>query len=93
MRRKAYSAHIASRWARGKSAWSDSDGLIRVAPSIAVALDAHRLGRRAYSLSALQRFATCPYQFLLATIYRLEPWDEPRLEPGPRGSNPSANTC
>src|SRR5260370_13653832 len=81
---------VISRWARGKSAWSDSDGLIKVAPSIAAALDAHRLGRRAYSLSALQRFASCPYQFLLATIHRLEPWDEPeplvRMDPLTRGS-------
>src|SRR4029453_15598549 len=34
--------------------------------------------------------ATCPYQFLLATIYRLEPWDEPepivRMDPLTRGS-------
>src|SRR5207244_9055516 len=48
-----------------------------------------RLGRRPYSLSALQRFATCPYQFLLATIYRLEPRDEPeplmRMDPLTRG--------
>ena len=48
------------------------------------------MNRRRYSLSALQRFATCPYQFLLATIYRLEPWDEPepivRMDPLTRGS-------
>src|SRR6185436_8181576 len=34
--------------------------------------------------------ASCPYQFLLATIYRLEPWDEPeplvRMDPLTRGS-------
>jgi CRISPR/Cas system-associated exonuclease Cas4 (RecB family) len=81
---------VISRWARGRAAWSPSDGLIAVAPGIKSALDAHRLGRRAYSLSALQRFATCPYQFLLATIYRLEPWDEPepivRMDPLTRGS-------
>jgi ATP-dependent helicase/nuclease subunit B len=81
---------VISRWARGRPAWSDSDGLIKVVPPIAAALDAQRLGRRAYSLSALQRFASCPYQFLLATIYRLEPWDEPepivRLDPLTRGS-------
>ena len=81
---------VISRWARGRPAWSDSDGLVRVAPAIASALDAHRLGKRAYSLSALQRFATCPYQFLLATIYRLQPWDEPeplvRMDPLTRGS-------
>lgn len=81
---------VISRWARGRSMWSDSDGLVRSAPSIAAALDSHRLGKRAYSLSALQRFATCPYQFLLATIYRLRPRDEPepllRMDPLTRGS-------
>jgi ATP-dependent helicase/DNAse subunit B len=61
-----------------------------VAPAIKTALDRQRLAKRAYSLSALQRFATCPYQFLLATIYRLEPREEPqplvRLDPLTRGS-------
>ncbi|PYR31799.1 MAG: hypothetical protein DMF92_04220 [Acidobacteria bacterium] len=81
---------VISRWARGRAAWSTSDGLIKAAPAIKSALDAQRLGRRPYSLSALQRFASCPYQFLLATIYRLEPWDEPeplvRMDPLTRGS-------
>ena len=81
---------VISRWARGRGAWSPSDGLIRVAPGTQAALNEQRLGRRAYSLSALQRFAACPYQFLLATIYRLEPWDEPeplvRMDPLTRGS-------
>ena len=81
---------VISRWARGRSAWSTSDGLIRVAPALKDALNAQRLANRAYSLSALQRFSTCPYQFLLATIYRLEPRDEPqplvRLDPLTRGS-------
>ena len=81
---------VISRWARGRTAWSPSDGLIRVSPATAPALAAHRLARREYSLSALQRFATCPYQFLLATVYRLEPWDEPepivRMDPLTRGS-------
>jgi CRISPR/Cas system-associated exonuclease Cas4 (RecB family) len=81
---------VISRWSRGRSAWSTGDGLIRVAPGTSAALAAHRLNRRPYSLSALQRFATCPYQFLLATIHRLEPWDEPeplvRMDPLTRGS-------
>jgi ATP-dependent helicase/nuclease subunit B len=81
---------VISRWARGRGAWSSSDGLIKVAPGTQPALDGQRLGRRPYSLSALQRFAACPYQFLLATIYRLEPWDEPeplvRMDPLTRGS-------
>jgi hypothetical protein len=81
---------VISRWSRGRTTWSPSDGLVKVAPGIEAAIAKHRLGRRAYSLSALQRFATCPYQFLLATIYRLEPWDEPeplvRMDPLTRGS-------
>jgi ATP-dependent helicase/nuclease subunit B len=81
---------VIARWGRGRPAWSAGDGLITVAPAIQPALDAHRLHRRRYSLSALQRFATCPYQFVLATIYRLEPWEEPeplvRLDPLTRGS-------
>jgi ATP-dependent helicase/nuclease subunit B len=81
---------VISRWARGRPAWSPSDGLIRVSPGTRAALAAHRLNARPYSLSALQRFATCPYQFLLATIFRLEPWDEPepivRMDPLTRGS-------
>ncbi len=81
---------VISRWSRGRSAWSTSDGLIRVADGTAPALRANRLTARPYSLSALQRFASCPYQFLLATIYRLEPWDEPepltRMDPLTRGS-------
>ena len=81
---------VISRWARGRGAWSPSDGLIRVSPGTERALAAHRLAQREYSLSALQRFAACPYQFLLSTIYRLEPWDEPvpivRMDPLTRGS-------
>jgi len=81
---------ITSRWLRDKKTWTSGDGLIRVAPGTQAALDAQRLRQRPYSLSALQRFAICPYQFLLATIYRLEPWDEPeplvRMDPLTRGS-------
>jgi ATP-dependent helicase/nuclease subunit B len=81
---------VISRWARGRPAWSSSDGLVKVSPGTQAALDTHRLARRAYSLSALQRYATCPYQFLLATIYRLQPWEEPeplvRMDPLTRGS-------
>jgi CRISPR/Cas system-associated exonuclease Cas4 (RecB family) len=81
---------VISRWARGRAAWSGSDGLLAGGDGVRRALDAHRLGKRPYSLSALQRYATCPYQFLLATIHRLEPWDEPqpiiRMDPLTRGS-------
>src|SRR6185295_13433806 len=81
---------VISRWSRSRAAWSPSDGLVRVVAGTEAAIARHRLRKRAYSLSALQRFATCPYQFLLSTIYRLEPWDEPeplvRMDPLTRGS-------
>jgi RecB family exonuclease len=81
---------VISRWNRGRAKWSTSDGLVRVAPGTATALGRHRLRSRPYSLSALQRFASCPYQFLLGAVHRIEPWEEPqaiiRMDPLTRGS-------
>ncbi|MBI3925669.1 MAG: PD-(D/E)XK nuclease family protein [Armatimonadetes bacterium] len=79
------------RWQRWKSRqWTAEDGLVRPHQFLLRALDGQSLTRRAYSASALQRFATCPYQFLLASIYRLEPREEPvpleALDPLTRGS-------
>src|SRR4029453_19508386 len=66
------------------------DGLIRTTPATAPALAAQRLGTRPFSLSALQLFADCPYQFQLSAIYRLAPLEEPaplqQLDPLTRGS-------
>ncbi|HMC76627.1 MAG TPA: PD-(D/E)XK nuclease family protein [Vicinamibacterales bacterium] len=81
---------VSSRWARAHRRWSTSDGLIQVTAATERALARNRLRSRPYSLSALQRFAACPYQFLLAAIHRLAPWEEPeplvRLDPLTRGS-------
>jgi CRISPR/Cas system-associated exonuclease Cas4 (RecB family) len=81
---------VTERWARAERKWSQFDGLTRVTPAIADALASQRLGVRQYSLSALQRFAACPYQFLLGATYRLEPAEQPvplqRLDPLTRGS-------
>jgi CRISPR/Cas system-associated exonuclease Cas4 (RecB family) len=81
---------VIDRWARGDRRWSPNDGLIRVTNSTRAALAAQRLDARSYSLSALQRFAACPYQFLLAAVYRLQPMERPeslqRLDPLTRGS-------
>jgi len=81
---------VTTRWARGRSRWLPQDGLVRVAPGTKAMLALQRLGARPYSLSALQKFATCPYQFLLSAVYRLEPNDEPeplqRLDPLTRGA-------
>jgi hypothetical protein len=81
---------VIDRWGRGDRRWSPSDGLTRVTPFTREALADHRLSARAYSVSALQRFSACPYQFVLSAIYRLHPLDrsEPlqRLDPLTRGS-------
>jgi hypothetical protein len=81
---------VISRWGRGSTRWSTSDGLIQVTARTAAAFESQRLRSRPYSLSALQRFAACPYQFLLAAIHRLHAWDDPqpvvRLDPMTRGS-------
>lgn len=81
---------IIDRWARHRRQWSKHDGLIWPSADAIAALAPYRLDRRPYSLTALQRYAACPYQFLLAAIYRLAPVEEPaplqRLDPLTRGS-------
>ncbi len=83
---------VTDRWGRAERKWTQFDGIIRVTDRTRSALSWHRLTnpRRPYSLSALQRFATCPYQFLLGAIYRLQPAEDPqplqRLDPLTRGS-------
>ena len=81
---------VVGRWARGEARWSVNDGLIRVSAQTKDALAAQRLAARPYSLSALQRFSACPYQFVLAAMYRLQPLEQPqplqRMDPLTRGS-------
>jgi RecB family exonuclease len=81
---------VTRRWARARSRWLPQDGLVRVTPAIGPMLDTQRLGARPYSVSALQKFTTCPYQFVLAAIYRFAPQEAPaplqRLDPLMRGS-------
>jgi CRISPR/Cas system-associated exonuclease Cas4 (RecB family) len=81
---------VVDRWRKGESRWSPSDGLVRVSAQTAAALRARRLTARAYSLSNLQRFSACPYQFVLAAMYRLQRLEQPeplqRMDPLTRGS-------
>ena len=67
---------LLTRWARWRHPWSRYDGLYDLSSEATAALATHRLGSRPYSVSALQRFAMCPYQFLLSAIYRFEPRTE-----------------
>jgi ATP-dependent helicase/nuclease subunit B len=81
---------VTERWARAERKWSRYDGLIGVTEATREALARQRLQARPYSLSALQKYASCPYQFLLSAAYRLEPAAQPqplqRMDPLTRGS-------
>ena len=81
---------VTNRWARARSAWTPFDGITRLTGMTTPLVASQRLSARPYSLSALQKFSTCPYQFLLSAIYRLEPAQDPeplqKLDPLTRGA-------
>ncbi len=81
---------VSARWARARSSWTPFDGITRVTGTTGELLARQRLAARPYSLSALQKFSSCPYQFLLSAIYRLQPAEEPeplqKLDPLTRGA-------
>ena len=81
---------VVRRWARAQSRWRAQDGLVVLSDAIRPMLATQRLGARPYSVSALQKFTLCPYQFALSAIYRLQPNQEPeplqRLDPLTKGS-------
>lgn len=81
---------LRSRWYRWQAhAWGTADGLVTADGPAAALLASHRLEARAYSPSALERFAACPYQFLLAAIHGFAPRRSAatsiRLDPLTRG--------
>ena len=80
---------LLTRWARWTTPWSRYDGLCDPNADARDALARHRLHARPYSVSALQRFARCPYQFFLSAVLRLEPREEveplERMDPLTRG--------
>jgi len=81
---------VRERFMRAKRTWSHWDGITSATDRLAPLLASERLGARRYSLSALQKYSICPYQFLLSAIYRLRPAEdlEPlqRMDPLTRGS-------
>jgi CRISPR/Cas system-associated exonuclease Cas4 (RecB family) len=81
---------VRERYMRGKKGWSHWDGITAASQTVRPLLARERLDARRYSLSALQKYAVCPYQFLLAAIFRIRPAEdlEPlqRMDPLTRGS-------
>jgi ATP-dependent helicase/nuclease subunit B len=80
---------LRTRWARWHRRFTPADGLVRLTDGTRETLAAARLAARAYSASALQKFAACPYQFFLSAICRLEPRPDVapivELDPATRG--------
>lgn len=81
---------LSSRWLRWRrKQWETADGIVRSTDHTSAALAAQRLTARPYSLTALQRYAACPYQFLMAAVYRLAPLEVPaplqKMDPLARG--------
>jgi CRISPR/Cas system-associated exonuclease Cas4 (RecB family) len=79
---------LRARWARWHKPWRPADGLF-VEEIGSDALQQHRLSARAWSPSALQQYARCPYRFALHGIFGLRPAERPtgiqRLDPASRG--------
>ena len=65
----------ALRWSEN---WTSNDGLLVAEQDdlVRAALERHQMDRRAFSPTALQHFAACPYRFFLQAIQRLEPREE-----------------
>jgi len=79
---------LRARWARWHKSWKSADGLY-VEEVGNDALTPYRLSSRAWSPSALQQYARCPYRFALHGIYGLRPAERPsgieRMDPATRG--------
>ena len=71
------SRSVEARSLRWQTAWSRADGLAQTDVHTAILLNRWRLGQHAWSATALEQFARCPYRFLLAGIHRLQPMEEP----------------
>lgn len=81
---------LRAHWLREHDKWTSADGLVAPRPEALAALTRHQLAARAFSATALQRYAACPYQFLLQTVHRLRPREAPEpideLDPLSRGA-------
>jgi CRISPR/Cas system-associated exonuclease Cas4 (RecB family) len=79
---------LRARWTRWHKAWKAADGLI-VDEIGSEAMKPYGLTQRAWSPSALQQYARCPYRFALHGVFGLRQAERPtgiqRLDPLTRG--------
>ena len=79
---------LRARWARWHKPWKPADGLWidEIGSDL---MQRYRLSQRAWSPSALQQYARCPYRFALHGIHGLRPAERPsgieRMGPATRG--------
>jgi len=77
----------ARRWLRR---WTPADGLVEPSEAARAALRKHSFAARSFSPTALEKYATCPYRFLLHAVHRLAPRQVPEaieeMDPLQRGS-------
>ena len=80
---------LRTRWVRWQKKWGPQDGIVRATKETQPILLGHRPTARPYSITALEKFAACPYRFLLSAIHRLEPREDAvaliQLDPLTRG--------
>ncbi len=80
---------LRARGRRWRGRWWPEDGLVDPDTTAAALLAGHRLAARAYSPSALQHYAACPYRFFLSAIHQLRRREDPvaleQLDPLTRG--------
>jgi CRISPR/Cas system-associated exonuclease Cas4 (RecB family) len=79
---------LRARWARWHKPWKAADGLL-IEEIGSTAITQYLMTERAWSPSALQQYARCPYRFALHGIYGLHPAEQPaalqRMDPATRG--------
>ncbi len=69
----ALSRSLRTRYQRGRSRFTSVDGFLDPSTGSKKLLANHRVGQRAFSVTALERFGACPYRFFLNAILRLRP--------------------
>jgi len=67
---------LRARFRRWSRKWTINDGIVEVDELGREAMARHQLSARAFSSTALQRYASCPYQFFLNAVFRLRPREE-----------------
>jgi RecB family exonuclease len=70
----ALARSLRARYQRGRSGqFTTADGFLEASKAAGAVLAQHRLEARAYSVTALEKYAACPYRFYLNAILRIRP--------------------